>query len=175
MIQRIEDYLIPPAVDLEIKELLKNCFPQYPENQSYLNQRPSFRYLKYDDEQLIAHLGVESRIISIEGKVCRVFGIVDLCVHEKFQSKKLASSLLKELEKFSKECNIDFILLFTTSSKFYEKLGFKQVHNKSRWLMIQKNQSLGVARRSVSDSLMVKAIGKKEWMPGEVDLMGHIF
>ncbi len=162
-------------MESEIKALLNDCFPQYPENQSYLNQRPSFRYLLHENEQLIAHLGVESRVISIDGNVSKIFGIVDLCVKENFQSKKLATSMIKELEKLAKKCQVDFILLFTTSNKFYEKLGFEQAQNKSRWLMIQKHQSLGVARRSVADSLMVKGIGKKVWMAGEVDLMGHIF
>ncbi len=175
MIKRVEDCLISKEDEAQIIKLLRECFSQYPDNQSFLNQRPSFRYLYFDGDDLIAHLAVESRVISIEGSLFKVFGIVDLCVKEEHQSKKIASLLIKELVNFSKTCSIDFILLFASEKEFYLKFGFEEVQNKSRWLMIQKLKTLGVARRNVGDSLMIKKVGLKEWMPGEVDLLGHIF
>ena len=175
MIKRVEDCLIDAKEEMLISTLLRESFPQYPADQSFLNQRPSFRYLVYKKEALIGHLGVESRVISIDGSIFRIFGIVDLCIHKDHQKKKLASQLIGELIAFSDSCKIDFILLFSSEKSFYQKIGFEEVQNKSRWLMIQKLKTLGVARRNVGDSLMIKKIGQKDWLKGEVDLLGHIF
>lgn len=175
MIKRVEDCLIDTEEETQIISLLRESFPLYPAKQSFLNQRPNFRYLTYDQNLLVGHLGVESRIISIDDTPFKIFGIVDLCVKKDFQERKIASNLVKELIQFGESCKIDFILLFSSEKKFYKKLGFEEVQNKSRWLMIQKLKTLGVARRNVSDSLMVRKMGEKEWMKGEVDLLGHIF
>ena len=42
--------------------------------------------------------------------------------------------------------------------------------------MIQNDVSLGVARRSLGEALMVKMLSNKKWSPDkEVDLLGHVF
>lgn len=175
MIKRVEDCLIDAKEEMLICDLLRESFPQYPADQSFLNQRPSFRFLSYKKDILIGHLGVESRVISIDGQVFRIFGIVDLCIHKDHQKKKMASKMVEELIAFGKSCKIDFLLLFSSEKSFYQKIGFQEEQNKSRWLMIQKLKTLGVARRNVGDSLMIKKIGQKEWLAGELDLLGHIF
>ena len=85
--------------------------------------------------------------------------------------------MIIELEALATEYNVDALVLFSNLFSFYGKLGFTKQKNKCRWLMIQNHVSLGVARRSLEDALMVKMLNKdKKWLEGkELDLLGHVF
>ncbi|MFT7605997.1 MAG: putative acetyltransferase, partial [Saprospiraceae bacterium] len=146
----------------------------YPEH-SYFKQLPTFRYLVWKEEQLIGHMAIEHRNINIAGKLANIFGVVDLCVVNDFQSKNIASTLLQNLESLGITHHIDFLVLIAQNHEVYEKNGFELVTNTCRWLMINGNQTLGVAHRRIDECLMVKAIGNKDWKPGIVDFLGHLF
>ena len=173
--QRIEEFLISSTTHQQIAQLFAECFPEYPHKRSYLKQVPTFRFLVWEEDNLIAHLGVEHRFIRMGDAVIRIFGVADLCVSEAYQSQKIASSLLTELHQLGKGNSIDFIVLASGEHEFYEKLGFKLVQNTCRWLMINEHQMLGIAHRRIEESLMVKPVGDKQWKSGLVDFLGHIF
>lgn len=174
-IQRLEEFLISSTIHQQIAQLLVDCFSEYPHQRSYLKQQPSFRYLVWEANQLIAHLGVEHRKIRVADSVCSIFGVADLCVHQAHQSQKIASTLLSQLEQLGQDNGIDFIVLTSGEHQFYQKNGFNLVQNTCRWLMINEHQTLGVAHRRIEESLMVKTLGDKPWKSGLVDFLGHIF
>ncbi len=174
-IQRVEEFLINKQVHQQINQLLNKSFGDYPETRSYYKQLPSFRYLVWNNDDLIGHMAIEHRNINIAEVVSSIFGVVDLCVDEQFQSKNIASSILQQLEKLAKENQIDFIVLIAQNHSVYEKNGFAVVENTCRWLMINSNQTLGVGHRRIEECLMMKAMGDKVWKPGLVDFLGHIF
>lgn len=175
VIEQIEEYQISTFLHERISHLLQVCFPNYPTDKSYFNQIPNFRYLAWYDDKLIGHLGVVHRIISLNGVELRVFGIVDLCVDEDFQSMKIGSNILKQLESLAQISNIDFMILISEANSFYSEQGFLMVENSAKWLMLQNSQTFGIAHRRLSDCLMVKAIGTKPWEEGTIDFLGSIF
>jgi len=176
VLHRVEEFQITKALHLKIQSLLELCFANYPSSQDFLHQKPSFRYLMLDDKKLVGHMAVDHRIIQLDDQVFSIFGIVDLCIHPDYQHKKQASKLIKTLVTLAEEHEVEAILLFSNLFSFYEKLGFKKKSNKCRWLMIQNNVSLGVARRSLDDCLMVKILTEKKWpSEKELDLLGHVF
>ena len=77
-IQRLEEFQINRTVQAQIGQLLKECFPDYPEGRSYFRQLPDFRYLAWKDQQLVGHMGIEHRMINNDGQTLRIFGIIDL-------------------------------------------------------------------------------------------------
>ncbi len=175
VIEQMEEYRIPTFLHERIGLLLQSSFPDYPINKSYFNQIPSFRYLAWYGDELIGHLGVVYRIISLNGVELRVFGIVDLCVDAAFQSMQIGSNILKQLESLAEISNIDFMILISDAHSFYLEQGFIMVDNPGKWLMIRNSQTLGIAHRKLSDCLMVKPIGTKQWDEGTVDFLGNIF
>ena len=174
-IQRIEEFKINRKQHLEISQLLKLCFSSYPANQSFYKQFPSFRFLVFEEKELIAHLAIIHRLIKIGEESASIFGVSDLCVHPDFQHKKIASVLLEELETLGKKHKIDFITLIAQEQKIYKKNGFQSVNNNCRWLIINEVQSLGLAQRNLDNALMIKPLTKKSWGDGIVDFQGCLF
>ena len=173
-IQRIEEFKIKPSIHDRINALLKKTFGAYHSDKSYFHQLPSFRYLVWEDKDLIGHMGVEHRVINIGADTATIFGVVDICVSDQHQSKNIATTLLQKLEKLGKENHIDFLVLIAQNHALYEKNGFQLVNNTCRWLMINSNQTLGVGHRRIDRSLLIKPIGEKKWNPGLVDFLGHM-
>ncbi|MEL6864477.1 MAG: GNAT family N-acetyltransferase [Bacteroidota bacterium] len=174
-LQRLEEYLISPKQAASIQQLLSACFPDYPTGRTYYKQIPKFRYLYWQGNELIGHMAVEHRKMNIGGQLCTIFGVADLCVAEAHQSKKLASNLLSELEQLGKKIHIDFIVLIAQEHKLYENNGFQLVSNTCRWLMIHKEQTLGVGQRKIKECLMYKSLRGQAWPDGLIDFMGPIF
>lgn len=174
-ISRIEEFAILPSVHQEINALLNASFGDYDKERSYYKQLPTFRYLVRVEGQLIGHMAVEHRNINIAESIASIFGVADLCVHQSFQSRNIASSVLKELEELGRQHHIEFLVLIAQNHEVYEKNGFQLVNNTCRWLMINSNQTLGVGHRRIEECLMVKPIGTLSWKPGLIDFLGHIF
>lgn len=174
-IQRIEEFKINQKRHAEINELLQLCFSSYPSNRSFYKQFPNFRYLVFEEKKLIAHLAIIHRLIKVGEESFVIFGVSDLCVHPNYQHKKIASILLNELEQLGKKHQIDFITLIAQEKKFYKKNKFIVCNNDCRWLMINENQSLGIAQRSLDNALMIKALNNKKWKKEMVDFQGVLF
>ncbi len=174
-LERIEEFQIAEATHLAIQQLLEEAFSGYPEGRSFFKQLPDFRYLLWQGDQLAAHMAVEHRLINNADQLLHIFGVADLCVAASFQQRKLASRLLEELTQLGKQHRIDFLVLQANEAKLYENNGFQPQENLCQWLLITQNKTLGVARRRIEHSLMVKPLGDKIWKPGLVDFLGHVF
>jgi GNAT superfamily N-acetyltransferase len=174
-LQRIEEFQVNPQIHEKIRQLFEECFPHYPKDRTYFKQLPNFRYLYWEGDQLIAHMGVEHRMVNNAGQLLSVFGIVDLCVSLPFQHQKIASLLLKELEKLGKEHQVDFLLLAAADTQLYLSNGFDMVSNHCKWLMIKDHAIFGVIARRLENTLMVKTLNDKEWREGGLDFLGTIF
>ena len=171
----INDYEITSADRETLRCLLNCCFPNYFTQREYFKQTPKFRYLVWDDKRLVAQMGIEDRIISIDGKSTRIFGVIDLCVELTYRSNLIATSLLNRLETLGRRFNFDFIILFADDHRLYHKNGYISVDNTCKWLAIEEHISIGVFRDKLADSFMIKKIGAKSWSTGEVDLLGYLF
>ncbi|MEZ5038369.1 MAG: GNAT family N-acetyltransferase [Saprospiraceae bacterium] len=173
-IEKTEEFLLNENTHTIISALLLECFPGYPKGRSYFKHPPTFRYLIWEKEALVGHMGVDYRLISHDHELIPIFGIMDLCVLPAFQHRRLASKLLIELEELGKKSGVDFLLLVAQSLDLYLNNGFLPVKNTCQWLLLSGNQSLGLVRRSIAD-IMVKPLQQKEWPLGMIDFMGPLF
>lgn len=177
-INRVYDYEIDDALRKNIQELLFECFEDnYPKERIYFKQLPHFRYLVLNDEnKLVAQVGLDYRVMNLNGKPVRVLGVIDLCVKKEYRSNGLGSLLLSEIEKFSENKLIDFLLLFADNKNLYLKNGYRSVENKCKWLKIDnENQcTLGIGIEVINE-LMIKELGNVKWHNGELDLLGYLY
>jgi len=173
--RRIEEFKITKKQHSQIQTLLQICFSAYPNDRSFYKQIPSFRFLVFENKNLIGHLAIIHRMIRVGEENFTIFGVSDLCVHPDFQHKKIASALLQELELLGKKHNIDFVILIAQDQNFYKKNKYKPINNNCKWLIINDLQSLGLAKRNLENALMIKQLGEKKWQTGDIDFMGHIF
>ncbi|MEL7121426.1 MAG: GNAT family N-acetyltransferase [Bacteroidota bacterium] len=174
-VERIEEFFIDQTLHTEISQLLLESFSTYPEGLSYYKQIPDFRYLGWFNKQLIAHLAVDHRLMSLNGDPIKVFGVADLCVTNDYQQRGIASHLLERLTKLGRECQLDFIVLMAKEHQLYLDNDFKLVENDCQWMMMNEYRSLGIVHRRINFSMMVKKLGDKSWEKGFVDFLGHIF
>jgi len=167
------EHAITSAVHGKIHAVLDECFPGYPAR-SYFKQLPQFRYLGWSRGELVAHLGVEHRMVNNGGAVLQIFGVVDLCVVASARSQGHARRLLDELEELARRSEIDAVLLFADDPRLYLAAGYRRVPGPVKWVMLHEHETIGIAERPV-DELMVKMLNEKPWNPDTVDLLGYLF
>ncbi len=169
------NYELKTGEKTAISQLLVDCFAQYPNQRIHLKQCPSFRLLVYDDQNLIAHLAVDYRYMNNSGQLISIFGLSDVCVLPAYRSQKIATKMIEKISKIAQDQAIDFLILIAWDMDIYLSMGFQQVTNTCRWLIIHQDQSLGLAQRQIPDGLMVKSLSNQLWGEKLVDFMGPIF
>jgi GNAT superfamily N-acetyltransferase len=167
------EHAITAPVHAKIHTVLDACFPGYPAR-SYFKQLPHFRCLGWSRRELVAHMGVEHRMINNGGSALQIFGVVDLCVAASARSRGHARRLLDELEELGRRSEVDAVVLFADDPRLYLAAGYRRAPGTVKWLMVNEHQSIGIAERPVEE-LMVKMLNEKPWNPGAVDLLGHLF
>lgn len=169
------DYEITDEEREALRQLLSQCFKDYYSQRIFHKQVPHFRLLGLYDDQIIAQLGIDYRVVNIAGKSVPIFGIIDLCVDSRFRKKKIAGQLLLDIEKLAKASKIDCIFLFADDKRIYKKYGYQEVEAVCRWLAIEDLKSLDVFERNVSDILMVKPLTKLHLDGNVIDMLGYLF
>ena len=74
IIEKRIEYDIAPSMHGQITDLKNACFPGYEKPRSYYKQLPHFRFLAFDSDQLIGHLGIDHRVISVGDDIFTIFG-----------------------------------------------------------------------------------------------------
>lgn len=160
-----------------LQELLVASFPEvYPKDRLFFKQIPQGRVLAFNpDNQLVGHVGLDYRMMNLNGKPIKVLGVIDLCVSPAIRSQGIASLLISEVERMAKG-RVDFVLLFADHEGLYSKNGFKTVSNTCKWLKIDHETltSIGVGTQKV-EGLMIKEVGTLPWEEGELDFLGYLY
>jgi Acetyltransferase (GNAT) domain len=171
---RLAESEVDRALSYRLQLLLQSSFPGYPDR-DYYKLPPHFRLLAIVGGNVVAQLGLELRVIRVGQGVFRTFGVVDLCVKAKERSRGLATNMLTKVMDYAKACAMDFVLLFADDDRLYVQNGFHRVNNPCTWVKVDNHVTLGLARREMTNALMVNSVQGKVWPDGEVDLLGHLF
>lgn len=174
IIKKIE-YNITPILHGEITRLKNDCFPEHSKPRSYFKQLPHFRFLAYEDDKLVGHMGVDHRVISVGESIFTIFGVIDLCVSSQYERRGIASKMLCKVSSLATQKGIDFLFLVADNHKLYEKNGFLMISTFLSWLRISDHKNYGVAVERIENELMIKQIGSKAWPDEPVDLLGYLF
>ena len=171
----IAEYEIDTALEQQILELRRACFEDSARDRIYYKQLPHHRLLAHHSDQLIANIAIDHRVITIDCKPYKIFGLIDVCVAPQYRNQGIASALLEEITERGEQYGIDFLVLFASDSRIYEKNGFHLVDNYFQWLRIDEHQNYGVAIERIDSEVWIKALGNQQWTQGPVDLLGYLF
>lgn len=175
-IQLYAEHEIPSSLQIEIGRLLDLCFPDTFEGRTYYKQLPHFRLLLWKAGELVGQLGVDSRVINIEGNVLGIFGIIDLCVHPREQGVGIASSLLSKVEEIGRLYHRDHLVLMADRHDLYIRSGFNRVEPAlTKWLAIDDRKSVSVIQRDMAGCFLIKPLSTQPWPSGEIDMLGYLF
>ncbi len=175
-LQILPEHEIPDSLCGEIAGLLETCFPGTFEARIYCKQLPHFRLLFWTDGKLVAQLGIDSRVINVDGRILKIFGVIDLCVHPEHRGRGIASQLLSKAEEIARSSHRDFLVLMGDRHDLYLRSGFLRVEPAvTRWLAIDERRTVDVFLRDLSDCFLVKSLSGQPWPAGEIDLLGYLF
>ena len=172
---RTIEFNISEDTHQQITNLRNSSFPENTKPRSYYKQLPHFRYLAFDRDTLVAHMGIEHRVIRVGDSIFTIFGVVDLCVKQSHRGQGIASEFLSLLTDLAREKSIDFLFAVVDSERLYSKNGFQTVSNYCSWLRIHEHKNYGVAVEKIVNEFMVKQIGDKLWIDEPIDLLGYMF
>ncbi|HRH56944.1 MAG TPA: GNAT family N-acetyltransferase [Chitinophagales bacterium] len=175
-IRKYNEFELTEDIQQQIALLLQKCFPDTAyHGRHYFKQLPHFRFLAYEDEMLVGHVGIDYRIMRLNGQPVKVTGIIELCVVEERRHHYIGSFLLEEVEKLAKNANADFILLFSKVGSVYIKHNFRYVDNICTWLKIHEHKSIGIGDEFIQNEIMVKEISGIKWETGNLDMLGYLY
>jgi hypothetical protein len=176
IIEKIDEFEITKPKAAAINQLLRQSFDLFPNNRIYYNQVPNFRLLVWENEQLIAQVGIVYRIVSLDSQPIKIFGIMDLCVDDNFRNQQIGTKVLNEIDDLAKVNLLDFILLFGGVQDFYLNNNYQLANNPCRWVLLKNHRTMGIVQRTIPETLLVKQIGKTVWKSeATLDLMGFVF
>ncbi|MDC9589619.1 GNAT family N-acetyltransferase [Xenorhabdus sp. XENO-10] len=151
-------------------------FPDTFDGRSYFKQLPHFRYLIFQDDTLIGHMGIDHRVIKIGGETVRILGVIDLCVKPSHRCIGIATNLLKTIEQLAATSNVEFLVLMGDNDALYKANGFKRVTPAiTKWFAVEDVESISLIERDLSDCFLVKAMRDKDWPNGKIDMLGYLF
>lgn len=171
------DYQLSKKEQKELLNLLIDSFPGYFANRLYYKNVPTFRLLAKQDNQIIAQVGIDCRVINSRNNgPLQIFGIVDLCVSKDFQQKGIGTQFLKTLEDSATKGEIDALVLFADDHRLYQKAGFQNELVTCRFLAVEELSSICVLEKDRGDCFMVKPIRENlDFKKDQIDMLGHIF
>jgi len=177
-IEFVPEIQVDNSTSAAIVELLAQCFPgEGHDGRDYFKQLPHYRLLAYEEERLVGHLGVDLRMMNLNGQAVTVFGAIDVCVSPDRQGSGIGSALLKRFEAIARDSNrVDFLFLVSKNPAIYKSLGYKKTTLRTKWLKIDQHKNLGVGDELITDAFFLyKTISDNQWSDGELDLLGYMY
>ena len=157
--------------------LLQKCFTDTPyQGRSYFKQLPGYRLIATSGKKLLGQVGIDFRVMNLDGKPIRVLGAIDLCVDPRHRNQGIGTALMREFEKLARKRgnNVDFLFLVTDVPGFYAGLGYKPTKPTVTWLKLHLHKSIGIgAERPANIFLMFKPMGRKKWAGRVLDMLGY--
>lgn len=176
-VEFVDEIALDIATKLQIADLMKVCFPEEDfHGRHYFKQLPHYRLLLKNKNQLIGQLGLDYRVMTLNGEPINLLGVIDFAIHPQFRNQGRAAQMLNELEQLAHKfrTNIDFLFLVADQHDFYRKFGFELTAQHVRWLVTEEHINYGMKEGFFDHCLMYKQIGSKPWVEnGNLDLMGY--
>ena len=171
---------IKPELELTKEEhqaimTLRNAaFPDHQSTHSYYKQLPHYRALKFQGNKLIGYMGLDYRVMNLNGEPIKVLGIIDLCVDTDFQGKGVASAMLITVTEYAKDKDVDFIALMADDPSLYLKNGFQGLEVEASWLRIHEHKNYGIAEERLND-FYVKPLRDQTMIKSGLDWLGYMY
>ena len=166
---------VSEELDRELRALISSAFFQ-PHNaffkeRRYAQEMPRHRFLARSPEgQLLAHLAVHEKVISVGGADVAIGGLAEVCVHESARGRGYVRLLLEQAHRELLDSDIGFAFLFGDAN-IYGSSGYRHVLAPIRRL----NHLSGEHETSVYQDALVKALTAAPWPDGPIDLRGPLF
>ena len=160
--------------DEALRTLLNDSFPGFFEKHIFFKQEPHSRLVACVGNELLGHVGIDKRVISVSDQIIRIVGLIDLCVAKKCRSQGIGTELIRAAE--SKFSDREFSVLMADNPELYDRLKYIQLSPApSRWFAIDELKSHSIIERDLGDCFMYKQLSERKWPDGDIDMLGYLF
>jgi len=169
----VYDPSIEADLDWELRVLFAGCWPgSMFRAKRYNAELPAHRWIvRADDQSLAAHLAIHDKLVRVDGKILRVGGVAEVCVHPAHRGKKLVSRLLASAHAWMESEGIPFSVLFGRI-EVYASQGYRQIPNPCRCY----NASHSAWETGATPWILVRPLASDPWPEtGILDLRSPSF
>lgn len=173
----IADAVVDATLDLELRALLSTCFTKPQDHvfkeRRYFNEPPAHRWMIRDEAgALAAHLAVhDKRLFTDHGRVFRVGGVAEVCVHPAYQGRGYVKLLVAAVHAWMIAQGFVFSVL-SGNPRYYASSGYLPVDN---LFLDGKDADDGTPRRIKSVGALVVTLSTEPWPDGETHIPGPNF
>lgn len=172
----IADEAVDDALDRELRALLSTCFTKPQDHvfreRRHFNEPPAHRWVIRDDSgSLAAHLAVhDKRLHATDGRVFRIGGVAEVCVHPAHQGKGHVKHLLAAAHGWMTAQGYVFSVL-SGNPLYYASSGYRAAGN----LFRDGRDAAGAPIRVKTEGSLVVALSPQPWPEGETCIPGPSF
>lgn len=170
----IADAAVDETLDRELRALLSTCFTKPQDHvfkeRRHFNEPPSHRWIIRDDSgSLAAHLAVhDKRLHAAAGRIFRIGGVAEVCVHPAHQGKGHVKHLLAAAHGWMTAQGFAFSVL-AGSPRYYASSGYLPIDN------LFRDGPAGAPIRVKTEGSLVVALSPQPWPEGETCIPGPSF
>ena len=166
----LPDAAVDDATDKALRTLMCTCFTK-PQDAVFKGRRyfrdpyPHRWVIRDGRGMIVAHVGVHEKQVEVEGRVYRVGGVAEVCVHPDCRGRGYVRLMLGHVHDWLAGHGFVFAVLFGDTS-VYGSSGYVQVANLSIG---------GVEAGWEQTAGMIKELSKTPWPSGKVLMAGPEF
>lgn len=173
-IEYLPDRDVDDAMDRALRRLLTTCFTKkqdvvFKDRRYFVDPYPHRWIIREPDGKLVAHAGVHEKCIAAEGRIFRIGGIGEVCVHPEWRGRGYVKRMLREIHDFLAQHEFDYALLFGDLN-VYGSSGYRPVSN---LFAAQKPSAPAHERKPVTG--LVHELSDRPWPASDVILLGSKF
>ena len=173
-VEYLADASVDAPLDAQIRGLLTKCFTR-PEDVVFKDRRyfrepyPHRWVIRDAQDTIIAHVGVHEKTAETDGRIFRIGGIAEVCVHPDFRGRGLVKKMLVRVHDWLIQHEFDFAVLFG-DARVYGSSGYVQVNN-----LVHDNVTATGEICTSHSPTMVRQLSNIPWPDGQVYLPGPKF
>ena len=173
----IPEYALTREDRQQVADLVQRVFPddEY-RGRAYFKQHAHARILLKEEGQLIGHVGLDYRVMTVNKEPVNVLGLIDVVVLPERHGQRIGSQLLAEVDRIAatNQHNIDALFLVADRHSFYARAGYRLVAQTVTWLRIDQQINYGMKTERFDQDFMVKEMGNYVWPDeAELDMLGY--
>lgn len=172
----VADESVDPALDRALRGLLTTCFTKPQDHvfqtRRYFNEPPAHRWIVFSaDGTPVAHLAAhEKRLYADDGRILRIAGIAEVCVHPSCRGNGYVGLLLRSAHRWLADAGIAFAVL-SGNPLYYASKGYRPIDNLFR--DVRDGPTSG--GRVKAEHMMAACLTRQSWPDGPVHIPGPSF
>lgn len=175
-VQLINEHDLPLDLEAAIRKTLVTCFPKdtsfFSHSRAWHGSAPAYSAVILNGPQVIAHLGVVQRLVTIGGTPANVAGIQNVAVLPDHRGRGLCRAMLTAAMDEARRRQLDYGILFCVANSvpLYARCGWRRLFDTP----VVRVDTDGQEKPLVEGNLpMWLPLGKQDFPSGEIHLQGN--